>query len=61
LLDSNIYIDRADQKSAIRSINEGLDRLPPGAGFFFAEGTRSPDGQIKPFKKGGLPFIKETT
>src|SRR6056297_2718843 len=51
----NIFIDRSDHQSAIRSINEGIDRLPPGAGvLFFAEGTRSPDGRIQKFKKGGF-------
>jgi 1-acyl-sn-glycerol-3-phosphate acyltransferase len=56
----NIFIDRSDHQSAIRSINEGMDRLPDGAGvLFFAEGTRSPDGQIHQFKKGGFTIALE--
>lgn len=56
----NIFIDRSDHQSAIRSINEGMDRLPQGAGvLFFAEGTRSPDGRIHPFKKGGFTIALE--
>lgn len=51
----NIFIDRSDTKQSIESINEGLKRLPPGTSVMvFAEGTRSPDGEIHPFKKGGF-------
>jgi len=51
----NIFIDRSNRQSAISSINDGVDRLPPGVGvLFFAEGTRSPDGTIREFKKGGF-------
>jgi 1-acyl-sn-glycerol-3-phosphate acyltransferase len=51
----NIFIDRSNTTRAIESINKGIDRLPRGAGVMvFAEGTRSPDGQIHEFKKGGF-------
>ena len=51
----NIFIDRSNTTSAIESINKGVDRLPKDAGVMvFAEGTRSPDGQIHEFKKGGF-------
>jgi 1-acyl-sn-glycerol-3-phosphate acyltransferase len=51
----NIFIDRTNTNKAVESINKGMDRLPGGAGVMvFAEGTRSPDGQIKEFKKGGF-------
>lgn len=51
----NIFIDRSNTKDAINSINEGINRLPKGASvMFFAEGTRSNDGSIQPFKKGGF-------
>jgi 1-acyl-sn-glycerol-3-phosphate acyltransferase len=37
-----------------------MDRLPDGAGvLFFAEGTRSADGQIHQFKKGGFTIALE--
>lgn len=56
----NIFIDRSDPKKAMDSIRNGLDRLPPGAGvMFFAEGTRSPDGSIREFKKGGFVMAME--
>jgi len=51
----NIFIDRSNTASAIESINKGMDRLPKGASVMvFAEGTRSADGQIQEFKKGGF-------
>ena len=51
----NIFIDRANTASAIQSINQGIDRLPGGVSVMvFAEGTRSPDGLIHEFKKGGF-------
>jgi 1-acyl-sn-glycerol-3-phosphate acyltransferase len=51
----NIYIDRTDTARAIESINKGMDRLPRGASVMvFAEGTRSEDGRIHEFKKGGF-------
>ncbi len=51
----NIFIDRSDPGKAIESIHAGMDRLPPGTSvLFFAEGSRSPDGTIREFKKGGF-------
>ena len=51
----NIFIDRSNTDRAIESINKGIDRLPKGVSVMvFAEGTRSPDGQIHEFKKGGF-------
>jgi 1-acyl-sn-glycerol-3-phosphate acyltransferase len=51
----NIFIDRSNTKEAIKTINEGISRLPKGASVMvFAEGTRSYDGSIQEFKKGGF-------
>ena len=56
----NIFIDRSNTARAIESINKGIDRLPRGVSIMvFAEGTRSTDGQIHEFKKGG--FIPAVT
>jgi 1-acyl-sn-glycerol-3-phosphate acyltransferase len=56
----NIFIDRSNTKDAIKSIHEGMSRLPDGASvMFFAEGTRSSDGSIQEFKKGGFMMAVE--
>ena len=56
----NIFIDRGDPERARASINRGLDRLPAGVSvMFFAEGTRSPDGRLGAFKKGGFAVALE--
>lgn len=56
----NIFIDRSDHENAVRSIREGADRLPTGCSLiFFAEGTRSNDGSIREFKKGGFNLAIE--
>ncbi len=56
----NIFIDRRNPEKARDSIRKGLERLPDGTSImFFAEGTRSPDGQLGEFKKGGFAVALE--
>jgi 1-acyl-sn-glycerol-3-phosphate acyltransferase len=61
-----IVIDRANPDAAKRAIERAVRTLPGGVQIcFFAEGTRSVDGRIGPFKRGavalglmtGLPLI----
>jgi 1-acyl-sn-glycerol-3-phosphate acyltransferase len=54
-LSDHIVIDRQDPQSAIEKINAATARTPEGIGIlFYAEGTRSRDGKVHEFKKGGV-------
>lgn len=50
-----ISIERKDRKKAIQSLKQAAERIRSGASvMIFPEGTRSPDGNIGEFKKGGF-------
>ncbi|MFC1853686.1 lysophospholipid acyltransferase family protein [candidate division CSSED10-310 bacterium] len=56
----NIFIDRSNREKAIASMQKGVRHLPPGASIMcFAEGTRSSDGVVQDFKKGGFALAIE--
>ncbi len=51
----HVFIDRTNTNKSIESINKAMERLPKGVSvMFFAEGTRSFDGKVGKFKKGGF-------
>jgi len=51
----HIFIDRADHESAIKTLNVAKKKIVNGTSvIFFPEGTRSPDGIIRGFKKGAF-------
>lgn len=51
----HIFIDRQNPALAKQQVNKALDELGSGVGIlFFAEGTRSLDGRMLPFKKGAF-------
>lgn len=51
----HIVIDRSKPEAAIERINEAATRTDEGMGIlFYAEGTRSRDGRVHEFKKGGV-------
>ena len=50
-----IFIDRSNAASARRSIEEAARRISQGCSVvMYPEGTRSRDGKLLPFKKGGF-------
>ncbi len=56
-----ITVDRQNHAAALESIENAKKRLPDKASVvFFAEGTRSRDGRVMPFKKGAFRFARET-
>lgn len=56
-----ISVDRGNNKSAIQSLEEARHALESGTPIWIApEGTRSPTGELMPFKKGGFVIAVET-
>ncbi len=50
-----IPIDRQDRAAAFHSLREAAEKIRAGASIvIFPEGTRSADGELKAFKKGGF-------
>jgi 1-acyl-sn-glycerol-3-phosphate acyltransferase len=57
----HIIVDRADRLSAVRSLQTAKNRLKAGISIVvFPEGTRSRNGKLLPFKKGGFLLATQT-
>jgi 1-acyl-sn-glycerol-3-phosphate acyltransferase len=54
-LASFVPVDRHDPEAAAASVGKALENLRCGVSFLvYPEGTRSPDGRLRPFKKGSF-------
>ena len=50
-----ISIDRENPRLAVKGMNEAAEKIKNGTSvLIFPEGTRSVDGQLLPFKRGGF-------
>jgi 1-acyl-sn-glycerol-3-phosphate acyltransferase len=50
---SIVPVDRSDREAAAASVEQAVRHLKQGISFMvFPEGTRSPDGRLRPFKRG---------
>jgi len=65
----HIFVDRGNPEQTRKAVSDALERVGNGVGIlFFAEGSRSIDGKLRPFKKGafrlaasqGLPILPVT-
>jgi len=56
----HIYVDRGNSEKAQKSLKAAGEKIRAGSSVaFFPEGTRSPDGKLQPFKKGGFVMALE--
>ena len=62
VLGKHIFVDRKKHKAALASMDIAKDSLKkyPRSIMIFQEGTRSLDGHMKPFKRGGTVLAIET-
>jgi 1-acyl-sn-glycerol-3-phosphate acyltransferase len=57
----HVIVDRGDRKDAMTSLKRAQQLLNAGISVVvFPEGTRSPDGNLLPFKKGGFLLAVKT-
>jgi 1-acyl-sn-glycerol-3-phosphate acyltransferase len=57
----HIFVDRADSLDALKSLKVAKQRIAAGISVVvFPEGTRSPDGKLLPFKRGGFLLALKT-
>ncbi len=56
-----ISLDRGSREDALKSIREAIQKIKSGTSLLiFPEGTRSPDGNLQPFRKGAFLLAIKT-
>ncbi len=57
----HITVNRSNRAEALKSLKKATERIASGISLvFFPEGTRSPDGRLLPFKRGGFWLAVKT-
>ncbi|MCH8054962.1 MAG: 1-acyl-sn-glycerol-3-phosphate acyltransferase [Deltaproteobacteria bacterium] len=57
----NVVVDRSNRLKAMGSFRKAKEKIEEGISMvFFPEGTRSPGGQLLPFKRGGFVLAVRT-
>ncbi len=57
----HVTVNRSIRADAVKSLKKATERMTNGVSLvFFPEGTRSPDGRLLPFKRGGFWLAVKT-
>ncbi len=57
----HVTVNRSIRSDALKSLKKATERIANGVSLvFFPEGTRSPDGHLLPFKRGGVWLAVKT-
>lgn len=60
LLSGQVIIDRSNRRQSVRSLSRAAERVRAGTNvIIYPEGTRSPTGELQPFKSGGFHLALE--
>ena len=56
-----IFLDRKNARQGMKDMKNAMDKIKKGYSYvIFPEGARTPDGEVKDFKKGSFRLATET-